>query len=103
MGLEIYGDSRHRMANVTGVYIPKQIKDSERVRTQMLADFGIEIGTSFGPLVGKIWRIGTMGHVARKTNVLRCLASLEAVMRRNGYSAKGGAAVEAAYRVYDKA
>lgn len=103
MGLELYGDSRHRMANVTGVYIPKEIKDSERVRAQMLHDFGIEIGTSFGPLVGKIWRIGTMGHVARKANVLRCLASLEAVMRLNGYAKAAGAGVEAAYRCYEKA
>ncbi len=103
MGLELYGDSRHRMANVTGVYIPREIKDSERVRAQMLHDFGIEIGTSFGPLAGKIWRIGTMGHVARKPNVLRCLASLEAVMRLNGYAKAAGAGVEAAYRCYEKA
>ncbi len=103
MGLDIYGDAEHLMANVTGVVIPKKIKDSERVRGQMLNDFGIEIGTSFGPLVGKIWRIGTMGHVARKPNVLRCLASLEAVLRRNGYSAPAGAGVDAAYKVYDAA
>ncbi len=32
----------------------------------MLEDFGIEIGTSFGPLHGKVWRIGTMGYNARK-------------------------------------
>ncbi len=100
MGLELYGDAKHRMANVTGVVIPKAIKDSERVRAQMLNDFGIEIGTSFGPLAGKIWRIGTMGHVARKTNVLRCIASLEAVLRRNGYAAPAGAAVDAAYAAY---
>jgi (S)-ureidoglycine-glyoxylate aminotransferase len=100
MGLTLYGDGRHRMANVTGVYIPKEIKDGERVRAQMLEDFGIEIGTSFGPLVGKIWRIGTMGHVARKANVLRCIASLEAVLRRNGYAAPAGAGVDATYKAY---
>ena len=100
MGLATYGDPKHRMANVTGVVIPKGIKDSERVRSEMLMDFGIEIGTSFGPLAGKIWRIGTMGHVARKANVLRGLASFEAVLRRNGYSAPAGAGVDAAYMVY---
>ncbi len=104
MGLELYGDARHRMANVTGVVIPKAIKDGEKVRAEMLVDFGIEIGTSFGPLAGKIWRIGTMGHVARTTNVLRCLASLEAVLRRNGYAAAAGAGagVDAAYAAYGK-
>ena len=103
MGLEIYGDRQSLMANVTGVHIPAAIKDGERVRAEMLADFGIEIGTSFGPLAGKIWRIGTMGHVARKANVMRCLASLEAVLRRNGYGAPAGAGVDAAYKAYGEA
>ena len=40
----------------------------------MLDDFGIEIGTSFGPLRGRIWRIGTMGYSCRKQNVLSASA-----------------------------
>ena len=101
MGLELYGDAKHRMANVTGVWIPKRIKDSDKVRAELLNDFGIEIGTSFGPLHGKIWRIGTMGYVCRKANILRCLASLDAVLRRNGFSAPVNAGIDAAYKVYD--
>jgi (S)-ureidoglycine-glyoxylate aminotransferase len=100
MGLELFGDPRHRMANVTGVVIPKAIEDGERVRRELLQDFGIEIGTSFGPLAGRIWRIGTMGYVCRKQNILRCLASLEAVLRRNGFTATPGAGVDAACEVY---
>jgi len=103
MGLELYGDPVHRMANVTGVNIPKAITDGERVRREMLHDFGIEIGTSFGPLAGKIWRIGTMGYVCRKANVLRCLTALEAVLRRNGYKLPAGAAVDMACQVYEGA
>ena len=100
MGLELYGDAKHRMANVTGVYIPTQIKNVDKVRSEMLEDFGIEIGTSFGPLHGKVWRIGTMGYVCRKANVLRCLSSFETVLRRNGFAASPGAGVDAAYKVY---
>jgi len=100
MGLELYGDPAHRMANVTGVNIPKAITDGERVRRELLHDFGIEIGTSFGALAGKIWRIGTMGYVCRKANVLRCLTALEAVLRRNGYQLPAGAAVDMACQVY---
>jgi (S)-ureidoglycine-glyoxylate aminotransferase len=100
MGLTLYGDPKHRMSNVTGVVIPREIKHPDQVRADMLSDFGIEIGTSFGPLAGRIWRIGTMGYVCRKANVLRCLASLEAVLRRNGYTAPPGAGVDAAYKVY---
>ena len=103
MGLALFGDSKHRMTNVTGVIIPAQVPNGEAVRAQLLQDFGIEIGTSFGPLAGKIWRIGTMGHVCRKANVLRCLTALEAVLRRNGFTLPAGAAVDAAYEVYQTA
>jgi len=99
MGLELFGDPNHRMTNVTGVVIPDQV-DGEAIRAAMLGDFGIEIGTSFGPLHGKIWRIGTMGYVCRKANVLRCLSALEAVLRRNGVTPPPGAAVDAAYEAY---
>ena len=103
MGLELFGDPAHRMTNVTGVYIPRACGNGEKVRAEMLDDFGIEIGTSFGHLAGKIWRIGTMGHVCRKPNILRCLTALEAVLRRNGFDAPVNAAVDAAYGVYDGA
>jgi (S)-ureidoglycine-glyoxylate aminotransferase len=100
MGLDLFGDSLHRMANVTGVVIPAAVRAPDKVRAEMLTDFGIEIGTSFGPLHGKIWRIGTMGYVCKRQNVLRCLASLEAVLRRNGFASPPGAGVEAATAVY---
>jgi (S)-ureidoglycine-glyoxylate aminotransferase len=89
------------MANVTGVHIPDAV-DGEAVRASMLDDFGIEIGTSFGPLRGKIWRIGTMGYNCRKQNVLITLGALEAVLRRAGFTCKAGAAVATAFAAYDK-
>jgi len=103
MGLELFGDEANRMANVTGVYIPKACGNGEGVRSAMLNDFGIEIGTSFGHLAGKIWRIGTMGHVCHKPNILRCLSSLDAVLRRAGYDAPANAGVDAAYKIYAEA
>jgi (S)-ureidoglycine---glyoxylate transaminase len=102
MGLALFGDQRHKMPNVTGVMIPKGV-DGEAVRAIMLNDFGIEIGTSFGPLHGRIWRIGTMGYVCRKENVLHCLAALETALRNCGYRADAGAGVDAALMVYRKA
>jgi (S)-ureidoglycine-glyoxylate aminotransferase len=101
MGLDLFGDPRHRMANVTGVVIPKAVRDPDKLRADLLHDFGIEIGTSFGPLAGKIWRIGTMGYVCRRQNVLRCLASLEQVLRRHGLAVPAGRGVDAAAAVYD--
>jgi (S)-ureidoglycine-glyoxylate aminotransferase len=100
MGLKLFGDQSHKMANITGVLIPEGI-DGEAVRAAMLDDFGIEIGTSFGPLRGRIWRIGTMGYNCRKQNVLTTLAALEAVLMRAGFRCKAGAAVAAAYAAYE--
>ena len=103
MGLELFGDQANTMTNVTGVVIPEPCGDGEKLRAEMLNDFGIEIGTSFGPLAGKIWRIGTMGYVCRKSNILRCLSSLDAVLRRNGVAPPANAGVDAAYKVYAEA
>ncbi|HVA12099.1 MAG TPA: alanine--glyoxylate aminotransferase family protein [Stellaceae bacterium] len=102
MGLTLFGDQRHKMPNVTGVLIPAGV-DGEGIRRALLEDFGLEIGASFGPLHGRIWRIGTMGYVCRKQNVLICLGALEAVLRRAGCAIKSGAAVDAALVVYEAA
>ncbi len=102
MGLALFGDLTHKMPNVTGVVIPRGV-DADGVRKMMLDDFGIEIGTSFGPLHGKIWRIGTMGYVCRKESVLICLGALEACLRRFGYVAPAGAGVDAALASYSRA
>jgi len=102
MDLEVFGDIRHKMNNVLGVVIPSGI-EGDRVRQMMLSDFAIEIGTSFGPLHGKIWRIGTMGYNARKDCVMQTLAALEGVLHRLGYSCPQGAGLQAAWDSYGAA
>ena len=101
LGLRLFGDQRHRMNNVVAVYIPDGV-NGEAVRTGMLADFGIEIGTSFGPLHGLVWRIGTMGYNARADAVLITLAALEQMLRAAGTNPTPGAGVAAAKEVYDR-
>jgi (S)-ureidoglycine-glyoxylate aminotransferase len=98
-GLELFGDQSVRMNNVIGVYIPVGV-DADGVRSTLLADYGIEIGTSFGPLHGKVWRVGVMGYNARKDAVLTTLAALEQVLRRAGASVPQGAGVDAALASY---
>lgn len=99
MGLTVYGDQAHKMTNVTGIITPSGV-DYDRVKTRMRTEFEIEIGTAFGPLAGKIWRIGTMGVNARKHAVLQTLAALEAVLRWEGFKAPAGAGVDAAAKVF---
>ena len=97
MGLTLYGDGAHRMSSVTGLLIPAGL-DGERVRARMREDFSIEIGSSFGPLHGRIWRIGAMGYNATRPAVLSTLAALEAVLRSEGFPARSG--IEAARAVF---
>ena len=98
LGLGVFGDVAHKMHNVVAVEIPDGV-DGDQARAALLDDFGIEIGTSFGPLHGKVWRIGTMGYNARKDAVLATLAALEQVLRRRRTGAAGGG-VAAAQEVY---
>jgi (S)-ureidoglycine-glyoxylate aminotransferase len=95
MGLAVFGDKSHKMPNVVGIVIPPGV-DGDRVRAAMLEHYNIEIGSSFGPLHGKIWRIGTMGYNARKDCVLLTLGALEAVLAAEGHRSVRGAAVDAA-------
>ena len=99
LGLELFGDVRHKMANVVAVRIPDGVP-GDGVRATLLDDFGIEIGTSFGPLHGKVWRIGTMGYNARRDAVTTTLVALEAVLRRAGHRVVAGAGLDAALDVY---
>ena len=99
MNLRLYGDPANRMPNVTGVYVPDGI-NGDKLRAALLHDFGIEIGTSFGPLHGKVWRIGAMGYNARQDCVLSTLAALEVVLAAEGHKFTRGAGVDAAYAAY---
>ncbi|MFZ8756256.1 pyridoxal-phosphate-dependent aminotransferase family protein [Microbacterium sp. HMH0099] len=102
LGLTVFGDVAHKMTNVVAVEIPEGVV-GDAVRAELLTDFGIEIGTSFGPLHGRVWRIGTMGYNARTDAVLTTLAALEAVLRRHGAAVPAGGGVEAAQDVYGAA
>lgn len=105
LGLGVFGDVEHKMNNVVAVEIPERLGTSggDAVRSTMLEDFGIEIGTSFGPLHGRVWRIGTMGYNARKDAVLLTLAALEQVLRGVGVPVPSGGGVAAAQQVYAEA
>lgn len=99
LGLTVFGDVAHKMNNVVAVEIPDGVPGDE-ARAALLNDFGIEIGTSFGPLHGRVWRIGTMGYNARQDAVLTTLAALEAVLRRYGAAVPVAGGVEAAADAY---
>jgi (S)-ureidoglycine-glyoxylate aminotransferase len=95
MGLELFGDPAHKVPMITLVRVPDGV-DEAGVREQLLRQHGIEIMAAFGPLRGRVWRIGTMGTNARLPSVLNVLAALEAVLAAHGLRLPRGAGVDAA-------
>ena len=58
--------------------------DEAAVRKRLLSEFNIEIGAGLGPLKGRVWRVGLMGHNSRPANVLLFLAALEQCLQAKG-------------------
>ncbi|MFC1942913.1 alanine--glyoxylate aminotransferase family protein, partial [Chloroflexota bacterium] len=95
MGLTLHAQEGHRLNSLTTVRIPAGVEDLP-VRQNLLNEAGIEIGGGLGPIKGKIWRIGLMGHSSTVENVLIVLANLEKQLVAQGYSLSPGAGVSAA-------
>jgi alanine-glyoxylate transaminase/serine-glyoxylate transaminase/serine-pyruvate transaminase len=81
MGLELHVPRGLRVPSLTTVRVPAGV-DEAMVRTRLREDYGIEIGAGLGPLKGKVWRIGLMGHGSQASNVLLLLAALVDVLKR---------------------
>jgi aspartate aminotransferase-like enzyme len=62
MGLEGFADKNFRSNTVIAVRVPKGV-DDERFRTVLSDEQNVVINGGFGPLKGKILRIGSMGNI----------------------------------------
>lgn len=98
MGLAMLVPEAERLPMLNAVRIPDGA-DDKRVRAALLTDFGIEIGAGLGPLAGKVWRVGLMGHASTRRNVALFLAAIETILRAEGVKVKPGG-LEAAAAVY---
>jgi alanine-glyoxylate transaminase/serine-glyoxylate transaminase/serine-pyruvate transaminase len=78
-GFELIAPVTNRLPELTTVWIPPGVDDAF-VRRALLERYGIEIGGGVGPMAGKAWRIGCMGHTARLRNVSALLAALDDVI-----------------------
>jgi aspartate aminotransferase-like enzyme len=82
LGLDLYGPrpgDPAKMPMLAAVHVPAGVDDAA-FRSRLLAEHAVEIMGAFGPLAGRIWRIGTMADNARREPVLRTLAALAAVL-----------------------
>jgi alanine-glyoxylate transaminase/serine-glyoxylate transaminase/serine-pyruvate transaminase len=81
LGFELFAAEGHRLPELTTVKVPEGVDDAT-VRQTLLVDYGIEIGGGVGAYAGKVWRIGLMGHGARRRNVTLLLGALAEVVGR---------------------
>jgi alanine-glyoxylate transaminase/serine-glyoxylate transaminase/serine-pyruvate transaminase len=81
MGLSLLVEKPWRLPNLNTVVIPEGVEDAA-VRKELRQTYKIEVGSGLGTLAGKIWRVGVMGHNARKENVDTFLAALKKILGR---------------------
>jgi alanine-glyoxylate transaminase/serine-glyoxylate transaminase/serine-pyruvate transaminase len=96
MGLSmLVDDPAGRLWTLNTPRVPEGVDDA-KVRQYLLEVRGIEIAGGFGPLAGKVFRIGLMGYGSTAENVLLILEALDSALKAQGYApaADGRAAAE---------
>jgi len=79
IGLQYLVDEKDRIPHLNAVKIPPGADDA-RVRSRLLNEYNLEIGTGLGPLAGRIWRIGLMGYSSNEKNINYCIDCLKRVL-----------------------
>jgi alanine-glyoxylate transaminase/serine-glyoxylate transaminase/serine-pyruvate transaminase len=79
MGLRMLVEEGHRLPMLTSVKVPNGV-DEAVVRDRLRREYCIEVGGGLGPLAGRIFRVGLMGHTAREENVDRLLSALHRIV-----------------------
>lgn len=85
MGLRMHVPAKHQIATLNTVCVPEGV-DEAKVRRRLLDGPGIEIAGGFGPLAGKVFRIGVMGPLATEDNVQFFLKEFHKALSAEGYS-----------------
>lgn len=85
MGLRLHVPEGHRIVILNTVCVPKGV-DETKVRKRLMDEASIEIAAGFGPLAGKIFRIGVMGPLATEDNVQFFLKEFKKALSAEGYA-----------------
>ncbi len=81
LDISLMVSEEHRLSTLTTPIVPPGV-DALAVRKQLLNDYNLEIAGGFGPLKGKIWRVGLMGFSSRRENVLVLLAAMREILKK---------------------
>ncbi|MHB8908279.1 MAG: pyridoxal-phosphate-dependent aminotransferase family protein [Syntrophales bacterium] len=79
LGLHLFVPLDHRLPSLTTVCVPDGVDDLA-VRTRLRDAYNIDIAGGFGPLKGKIWRVGLMGFSSRRENVTLLSEALREIL-----------------------
>ena len=99
MGLRLFAQGGYRAPMLVSIAIPEGVDDAA-VRRYLLSNYRLEIGGGLGPLKGRIWRVGLMGHSCNRENVALFLTGLESALAAQGLQVEPGAGIAAARAVY---
>ncbi|MFO7586536.1 MAG: aminotransferase class V-fold PLP-dependent enzyme, partial [Gemmatimonadota bacterium] len=83
------------LPSLNAVLVPDGVDAKAAIRW-LLAERGIEISGGFGPLAGRIFRIGCMGESCRAANVLALIVALAEALRAQGVAIDVDAGLAAA-------
>jgi alanine-glyoxylate transaminase/serine-glyoxylate transaminase/serine-pyruvate transaminase len=84
MGLSMLVPADQRIWNLVTPRVPAGVDDAT-VRAVLLKEHEIEIAGGFGPLAGKVFRIGLMGPLATERHIHHFLQSFSESLRSAGY------------------
>ena len=79
LGLGIASQEGHQLWQLNAVTVPEGV-DEAAVRVGLLRNHGIEVGPGLGPLKGKVWRVGLMGHSSQPKNVQAFLSATKTML-----------------------
>lgn len=92
LGLRMHVEkAENRIVNLNTPRVPAGVDDA-KVRSILFQEHGIEIMGGFGPLAGKVFRVGVMGPLATDAHVQSFLQHFADALQQAGYRHAAGAA-----------
>ena len=92
LGLHMHvPEEKNRIINLNTPCVPPGVDDA-KVRSILVEEHGIDIAGGFGPLAGKVFRVGIMGPLATKDHVSALLDHFGNALKAAGYHAPAPAA-----------
>ena len=78
-GFSLIAPDGSRLPQLTSARVPDGV-DEAVLRRRLLAEYDIEVGGGLGAFAGVAWRIGLMGHTARRSSVAALLGALSELL-----------------------